>query len=44
MNDKKLSLDQFLDQVIMTFSEAQSGEYSAIDKEVGDALHQNFKK
>ena len=40
---KHYSLEQFIDQVIMAFSDSQKSDYGQLDQEVSDQLHQTFK-
>ena len=40
---KHYSLEQFIDQVIMAFSDSQKSDYGQLDQEVSDQLHQIFK-
>ena len=40
---KHYSLEQFIDQVVMAFSDMQKSDYPQLDQEVADLLHQTFK-
>jgi len=40
---KHYSLEQFIDQVIMAFSDSQKSDCGQLDQEVSDQLHQTFK-
>jgi len=40
---KHYSLEQFVDQIVMAFADANKGTYKDLDQEVSDHLHQIFK-